>query len=201
MTFSSNSSSEAKVRIKTVQEDDCNDIWQWRNDPITKANSQNTQSVPYNEHCDWFASVLADTNQFLMVGMSIDPALAKNPRKIGMVRFSIEPQYSSETKTRQATDGLKKAVVSININPEFRGKGLSVELLKGAIKHFRKEISSGSSPPLDSLEFIEATIKECNIASIKCFEKVGFKIALTAEQQNSKGSQRPRQQLFLLPFA
>jgi L-amino acid N-acyltransferase YncA len=59
--------------------------------------------------------------------------------------------------------------VSININPEMRGKGLGQVVLQRACE---KGFSLGANRLL-------AKVKQENAASIKIFEKVGFKLLNT----------------------
>ena len=56
------------------------------------------------------------------------------------------------------------AEVSINLNPEMRGKGLASKLLFHSIKKYRE----------GNLIQLKATIKKENIASIKIFKKCDF---------------------------
>jgi len=62
------------------------------------------------------------------------------------------------------TDG--SAEVSINLNPAYRGKGLSRSVLEAAIATFENEVDD--SPELT------ATIRPANSASIRIFTSAGF---------------------------
>ena len=70
-------------------------------------------------------------------------------KKIGMCRFDIDEDM---------------ACVSINLNPLARGKGMATTFLQKAIDTFWDEYQCD----------LTATIKHDNIASMKCFEKIGF---------------------------
>ena len=58
------------------------------------------------------------------------------------------------------------AEASINLNPAFRGQGLSTEVLQASIERFHSDV--GSPLPLT------ATIRPANTASIHIFLAAGF---------------------------
>ena len=131
------------IRQATAQDSD--DIFNWRNDPLTRSMSIHGQAVTKQSHQDWFEQSLKNTHRIMMVG-----ELENN--KVGICRFDIDEEK-------------QHATISINLNPSIRGRGLSSDFLMQCIFAF------WNSHAMD----IKATIKKNNIASIKCFEKVGFK--------------------------
>ncbi|MAH43730.1 hypothetical protein CL614_08500 [archaeon] len=134
-----------KIRVRDATAIDSMELWQWRNDQITRQNSINTNMVEFADHCNWFANVLTNPNRKIMIGFNHDK------QNVGMVRFDL-----NEERTL--------AVVSINVNPDHRGRGISVYLLDAALKQIQKE---------HTLVF-HAEIRHDNIASIKCFTRCGF---------------------------
>lgn len=183
------------VQVRPAEESDCDDLWRWRNDPVTKANSLNNNDVPYAQHCSWFASVLSNESQTLIVGLT-EPVTLTNQPKVGMVRFDVvKVAVSKNEQPKPIIDTINKdiykAIVSINVNPDYRGKGLSAPLLINAVASFIDSILLATNSHKDRIKYIEATIKEHNIASIKCFEKAGFEsvIGLERHRENSVASQ------------
>jgi RimJ/RimL family protein N-acetyltransferase len=158
--------------VKAVQMEDRDDLWHWRNDPHTRAQSLNSDSVPFDQHCKWFASALNNPEQFLVLGTIPNKAILNSSNKVGMVRFDLGSvnDASGPTQTRSID---KKAIVSINVNPDFRGKGFSTPLLNMAVEAFKNHLMLPSSV-FRHIRFIEAIIKEDNKASIKCFQNAGF---------------------------
>ena len=65
-------------------------------------------------------------------------------------------------------------VIGININPEFRGKNLSSKFILAALKHYACKNN------------VLAYIKPSNIASVKTFEKAGFRYFKETEIYNQK---------------
>jgi UDP-2,4-diacetamido-2,4,6-trideoxy-beta-L-altropyranose hydrolase len=189
----------AQVHIKPAQQHDCEDLWHWRNDPLTRANSLNTDKVSYDQHCAWFDSLMSDASQFLVIGAIPNKSFSENMHKIGMVRFDIVPISELNSDAQKPVKSANKVIVSINLNPDFRAKGLSVSLLTNAIESFKESIVSASSPIPRNIKYIEATIKEGNKASIKCFENAGFvDILHIKNQQQAKMLNSSQRQFHLL---
>ena len=132
------------MKIRNLKVEDLDDIFVWRNDPVTRKNSINKNQLSYDEHKAWFRKVLRDKNGKYFIGI-------KNKEKVGLV------SYIKEKK--------KYRNVSININPKFRGKGYGATLLILSQKS-REIISEGS--------ILIAKIKKSNIASFKSFQKAGY---------------------------
>lgn len=132
------------ISIVSANTNDSKDIWTWRNDEQTRLMSITTEKVSWETHSSWYDKSLTNPNRHLYVGIL-------DGEKIGMCRFDID----TESKT---------AEVSINLNPQFRGKSLSSKLLNRSIEKFLK--SNNLS--------LTSTIKKINQASIKCFIKSGF---------------------------
>jgi RimJ/RimL family protein N-acetyltransferase len=133
------------ITILRATENDSKDIWEWRNDELTKKMSVLTDSIHWETHSAWYKKTLANPNCYLYIGYV-------NNEKIGMCRFDIDPKNNISE-------------VSININPTHRGKKLSSPLLSKTITTFLRQHHA--------VDLI-ATIKKINIGSIQCFTKSGF---------------------------
>jgi RimJ/RimL family protein N-acetyltransferase len=119
-------------------------VYNWSNDNLTRQNSYNSNKIEYNDHFHWFNKKIIDKKVlFLIILINHEPA--------GIVRFEIK---NSET------------IIGILISKEYRGQGLSVEILKkAAFEYFAK---------FDYPIF--ASIKKENTASLKSFTKAGYSI-------------------------
>lgn len=133
-----------KIKIDQATPNDSNDIFNWRNDTQTRLMSRSQEQVELDAHEKWLKDILNAPNKYLFIGSTSD-------LKVGICRFEIN------------FDGTA-AEVSINLNPQARGMGLSHHLLAAAIKEFRS----------NSRINLTATIKPANLASIKCFSRCGF---------------------------
>ena len=122
-------------------------LWQWRNDPITRKMSNNTEKISWEAHSCWFEKVLLDNSTKLYLGEEIGIP-------IGVIRFDKcdNDEYVYE--------------VSINISPESRGKGFGKKLINNGIRRFLKEVAN--------CKLIRAEVKKDNESSKKLFKSCGF---------------------------
>lgn len=144
------------MKIQKIQKKDSLDIWLWRNDKKSIFFSKNKKKITLESHSKWFEKNLNSKKTKFYLGSIVK----KNRRKkIGVVRFDIKNKY---------------ALVSINLNPVMRGKGLSYILLAAGIKKFLK---------FKKIKLI-AEIKKNNFASINCFYKNGFCLFKSSNEHN-----------------
>ena len=132
------------MEVREANLEDASDILLWRNDEVTRSMSFQTNMISSQETHSWLKSALISPARHLFIGL-----FEKN--KIGICRFDFD-------------DNFETVEVSININPSFRGKGLSKKLLNSSIKIFKKEHNKP----------IIARIKNENLASIHLFETCNF---------------------------
>lgn len=96
------------MHLRFLTHEDSDALLEWRNDPVTRAMSRNSDLVTAQQHQKWFATALADPKRMMVMGV-IDQ------RQIGLLRF--DPVGSDWE-------------VGINLNPSERGKGLGTLLLR-----------------------------------------------------------------------
>ncbi len=133
------------LRLRNVKFDDINDLFKWRNHPEIRKNSFNTNAVSWDEHERWFRAKSNDPNTAIYI------AYCKED-KIGSIRF--------ESKD----DTIK---ISVMLNPDFLGRGFGSKVIRLGTERFIKE--KNTEKP------IHAEIKIDNRASIKAFQKAGYK--------------------------
>lgn len=110
---------------RLVNEDDVKLIYEWNNDPVTRANSHNTAKIEYADHEKWFAErIINEKLDFLLFSYNKIPC--------GSVRIERKENEN---------------VIGIAIAPQFRGKKLATVILNKAgeyfyAKHGRKEIAA-----------------------------------------------------------
>ena len=142
--------------IQKITKKDSLDIWFWRNDKKSIFFSKNKKKINLEDHNKWFEKNLKNKKIKFYMGSIVKK---KERRKVGVVRFNIKSKY---------------ALVSINLNPVMRGRGLSYILLEAGIKKFLK---------FKKIKLI-AEIKKNNFTSIKCFLKNGFHFLKSRNQYN-----------------
>ncbi len=136
-------------RVPTLSEAkpaDSRAVWQWRNDETTRAASGEVDVVPWEVHEVWFASVLADPKRHLLIASS-------DAQPVGVVRFDEQA----------AGDWL----VSINLSPAARGRGLGTPTLETACRWL--ETVAGARRVI-------ADIRRENTRSIRTFLSAGFRL-------------------------
>src|SRR5262245_61365913 len=100
-----------EIRLRPARADDSESVWRWRNDPDTRRASRDTDEVSRSDHERWYAAALSDpkrSNLMAEVG----------GKACGVVRFDLEEHALAE--------------ISINLSPEFRGRGLGQRILAKA---------------------------------------------------------------------
>lgn len=146
------------IKIEAVEKtlDCCKLIMEWRNDDITRLNSFNQNKFTFEQFKIIFFNKYFEN--------SIPPLFAKfNNKNIAFIG---------------SLDIDKNCVeISINIDPQFRGKKLAVPIIKSFINYILI-----NNPEIKT---INAKIKSFNKASIRCFEKAGFKYINSFEQNNT----------------
>ena len=131
--------------LRPVCEDDCRLVWEWANDPDVRAVSFSSDPISWSEHINWFTSKLSDARCIFWIATNFD----KQP--VGLIRYDIEGA---------------EAVVSIIIDRKFRGRGYGTQLIAiGAHELFASS----------SVRTIHAYAKSSNTASLRAFEKAGFR--------------------------
>ena len=132
--------------IRRITTDDSEDIFHWRNNQVTRQMSHHSDLIVWEDHERWFLATLQNPNRVLLMGEN-----KETKQKIGVVRFDVEGE---------------RALVSINLSPDMRGKGLAVAFLNEAVEFFNSHFVA--------VNYIDAEIKDENAASIKVFERCGF---------------------------
>ena len=130
--------------IRDANLDDSDDIYNWRNDKLSREMFFDSSVISKETHDSWFKKTLNSNNNKIYIG-------EKDNAKIGVCRFE-------KNKNEQIAE------VSININPNFRGKGLSSDLLNDSINFYLKK----------NYIDLNARVKNKNEISQKIFKKVGF---------------------------
>ncbi|MBI2242173.1 MAG: GNAT family N-acetyltransferase [Magnetospirillum gryphiswaldense] len=105
--------------LKPAATADAADLFAWRNDPLTRAQSRNHDVIAWDEHCRWLGRVLDDAGCLFLVAW-------QDGARVGMVRFNHRPD---------------KGVweISIGIAPAAQGRGLGRLVLGAGVARLRDE--------------------------------------------------------------
>lgn len=145
-------------RLRHAQEDDCYDLWIWRNHPEARKWSFNKEEIEYKRHKEWFAKKMKDRKTKIYIAEN------RKGDKVGQVRFE--------------TRGEDLAYININLNPRFFGKGLGNKIIKVATEVFK-----GANPDVKE---VVAEIVDRNILSKKAFQKAGYVFSHNTFKQGKK---------------
>lgn len=102
--------------IRTVKREDSKRIWEIRNHPSSLIYSNVQKPILFSRHERWFQ------NRYFANHDNICFVLEYTSRVIGYCRFDLEKNHY---------------VVSIALDPEYRGKGLGTLLLSSAISQLK----------------------------------------------------------------
>lgn len=128
-------------------------IYEWANDPDTRANSFNTNPIAWDNHVKWFEDSLSNENRDIFICMSF-------MKPVGVIRLDKEND---------------KCVISYSVDKECRGQGLGKKELilveKEALTKYGKGI------------VLVGEVKTSNQASIKAFKACGYESKLQDEEK------------------
>jgi len=131
------------IKFRDAVIDDCDLIFKWSNDPVSREQSFSSEPIPYQAHKEWFKKKLQDPGSHLLI-------FHQDNEEVGLIRLD---------KTGD------EWIISVNLEKKFRGMGLAVRMIEIATEHILQQ----------DLKSIAAFIKPDNIASIKVFQKAGYK--------------------------
>ena len=133
------------MMIRKARISDMMEVYEWRNDLLSRSMFFNNSEVKLDEHKAWFKSYLKNPKKVIYIGI-----LEK--QKVGLTRFD----FSKKNNT---------AEVSINLNPIMRNKRLSLSLLSSSVSIYLKNKNVD----------LRARVKNQNLPSLIIFKKAGFK--------------------------
>jgi UDP-2,4-diacetamido-2,4,6-trideoxy-beta-L-altropyranose hydrolase len=134
------------ISVRPVTDADCRLLWEWTNDPATRAASFSSAPVGWDEHTRWFARRMADptARHFIMATPDGLP--------LGQVRFDLDGD---------------RAVIGTSVDARRRGRGWGPAIIIGGIRGLTAETA---------VRRVVAQIKSANGASRTAFEDAGFSL-------------------------
>ena len=141
-----------ELRIRNACAEDVRSVWEWTNDPTTRAMSFRSDPIPWSDHCRWYAGRLEDVSSLLLIAEDA----AGDP--VGMARFGVEGD---------------RAVVGVNLSPKRRGQGLAATVIALATDRLFELYPE--------VVAVDAFIKPENTASHRAFARAGYHPAEDAE--------------------
>ncbi len=132
-----------RILFRSAVLDDVEFLLSLRNDPSAWSQFIQARYVSKEEHFEWFKGVLKRDDVKVFIILYGDTS-------VGYVRYEINEA---------------RALVSIAISAEYRGKGFGTQALK---------LTGQKILCLPNVTALKALVKENNKESLRCFENVGF---------------------------
>jgi UDP-2,4-diacetamido-2,4,6-trideoxy-beta-L-altropyranose hydrolase len=139
---------DVTIQLTYVQSDDAQLLFDWVNDPQTRAMSFSSHSINWDEHCHWLQDRLRDPSKCVLW-------LARDAHGVALaqVRYDLH-----ESKTAEA-------VVSISVAAEHRGRGVGRRLLQLSARRLFAE---------RGIRRIHAFVRPENEASCRSLTAAGY---------------------------
>jgi UDP-2,4-diacetamido-2,4,6-trideoxy-beta-L-altropyranose hydrolase len=138
--------SDELVQIRPATFADAGLLWQWANDPLTRANSFHDEAIAWEQHVDWYEAKLraAGTRMWMLEYLGVP---------VGQIRYD-----------RSASD---LAQISYVVAQGWRGRGIGVQLL---MKTSFLACTELQAPWLQGVTFVS------NRASTQAFRHAGYQV-------------------------
>jgi RimJ/RimL family protein N-acetyltransferase len=140
--------------LRPAEERDMKQVWEWVNDPVTRANALDSHFITWEEHRNWFRETINGWERELRI-------IDIEGESCGSIRLDFDADPTT-------------ALIAINIAPDSRGQGLGTQALKEIVFIVQEFTSIG---------MLVAYIRPENAASKRIFEKAGY-IYLTSREEN-----------------
>ena len=136
----------SEPKFRKVNSFDLQKTYSWINEPSIRKHSFNQKTVVLKDHAAWFFNTLEDPDREYYI-------LEVNGVAAGSIRFDFE----------------KEQIAKINylLDPNFTGKGLGTYLLEEGVTFLKLN--------RPEVEKVYGWVLPENIASVKIFEKLGYK--------------------------
>lgn len=127
------------LRVRFANIDDIKQVFELSNDEMVRKNSINKEKILWQNHVLWYEDRIKRTNEPFYVVED------ENQNFIAQVRFDVKDEN----------------IISISLASEYRGKGLSAQIIKICSEKFNKRP-------------VIAYVKEKNVPSLKAFLRAGY---------------------------
>ena len=129
------------VELRAAQPEDAQLLFEWRNDPITRAYSKTSRPISWEEHVVWYAQSLGNPDRLIFVAMA-------NGEPVGVIRGDREQAGW---------------VLSWSIGSEHRGRGLLKLMIVAIFPHIsgvvRAEIKADNNASIRAARSAGMTLR------------------------------------------
>ena len=143
---------QGTISLRPVAKEDEGLLLNWANEYQVRSNSFSPKKINTNEHRKWFKIVLDNHNKLLFIAMEASGC------PIGQIRFDLRSESNQE--------GINEVDIDLSIDKCARGQGQAERIVWLGIHEMTKRWGT-------KIQVI-ADVLESNVASNKCFARVGF---------------------------
>ena len=136
------------ISFRKANEKDLEFLFNLRNEEAVRLVSFNSNPISLDAHREWFEKKLSSGDSFIFIAEF-------DGQPIAQARFDLDHNNG-------------EAEINIAVTENFRGKGYGSEILKSLSQQFLKDFPK--------IEAVRAFVKPDNPASLRSFEKAGYKI-------------------------
>lgn len=154
------------VSLRKATTEDCDLVYGWANDPVTRAMSFSTEPIPYDNHVKWYEKLMSNSPERLLLIMED----AGNP--VGQMRLDVVSEAGDLAGCKSLAEDITQTVeLSYTIAPEKRGMGYGNELIRLTIEYIceHQDIYPGKT-------IVIAQVKVDNLGSRKMLEANAFSV-------------------------
>jgi hypothetical protein len=94
-------STDRRLKLRKVTQEDCELLWQWANGSIVRAASFSSEPIAWEDHIKWFNNKLISPNCYQFIGLNNEDVA------IGQIRFDIDKQLQSIVSISLVTSVIK----------------------------------------------------------------------------------------------
>jgi spore coat polysaccharide biosynthesis predicted glycosyltransferase SpsG/RimJ/RimL family protein N-acetyltransferase len=142
-----------RLAARAATLEDARLLWEWRNDPATRASSRSAEEVPWDDHLAWLGDSLNRTDRLLLV-------VEDEAGPVGTVRWDL-------TRDRE---GEREWEVSIAVAPQRRRQSLARPLLRAG----EVALSEATRASATGVTAYLAVVHIDNDASVRLFETSAY---------------------------
>jgi UDP-2,4-diacetamido-2,4,6-trideoxy-beta-L-altropyranose hydrolase len=142
-----NLSLEDCFTLRRATRTDLDITYKWAINKVIRKYAYNSEIIQYREHQSWFVSRISSQDHVYLIAEI-------NSKVVGSLRFDINDN---------------EAIINYLIDPEFHGLGYGLILLK-------KGLNKLVELKIPGIEKVVGFVMEKNIASVKVFHQLGYKV-------------------------
>lgn len=133
-----------ELRARAAAQDDVMVTYAWANDPLTRAMSVTSGTLPLDTYKRFFSLLLHDEDVLFLI-----------------IEGFEDDNWSPIAQVKLHADG----IISVSVAQDYRGRRLATPVIVAAL-----EFAKGRFP----VDTVTARIHKENVPSIRAFERVGF---------------------------